>query len=165
MSRSLLKRLPQQIHHRNKEMKTELTHLEQYKMLREEIMHHIKEISRLESWGAVAVASVYTWLLLNDKSISRRYLWFIPSCIILICATRCYISTARIYMIAKYLARIEEAEFGKDSHLPGWERYLRRPDSRALSTASFIAAALIWTIIFATSMTVSWFYYHKSPMG
>src|SRR5689334_815416 len=106
-------------------MDTNLTHLEQYKMLRDEIMQHVREIYRTELVAAVAAGSVYTWLLLHrqDAGATSPVVWFIPPCLLVACALRCVDLIVRIKGIAKYLRTVEEVAFADDAKLPGWERY------------------------------------------
>ena len=65
-------------------MDTQLTHLEQYKMLREEISaQNIRETYRTELVAAVAAATAYAWLLLHKQDVPR-IAWFIPPFLIFV---------------------------------------------------------------------------------
>ena len=137
-------------------MDNQLTDLDQYKMLREELMQHFREVYRTEISGAIAVGAVYTWLLLHKQGITPRAIWFIPPLVIFVCAIRCLALAISIKVIAGYLRRIEEAAFGQDDILPGWERYISERGRRRLLLSFYVFAAVAWGLMFAGSIIASW---------
>jgi len=100
-------------------MDTHLFHFDQYKMLREEIMHHMCEADRTGFWGITAAGMVYTWLILHKDVSPPTAAWFISPCVILFCSFRILVITHRMLSIAEYLRRIERVEFGQETELPG----------------------------------------------
>lgn len=139
-------------------MDVQLTHLEEYKALREEIMQHIREIYRTELICAVAVGVTYTWLLLHKESILIRLIYFIPPVILLVGALRCFALIRQIKTVSEYFICIEEAAFGQDTDIPDWEHFLR--DRRKNSHAQLfdIVAASVWVIAIVASIAVSWIF-------
>lgn len=135
-------------------MSTQLSHRDQYKMLREEIMLYASEIYRTEVYGSIAVGSIYTWLLLHKNDITTRPVWFIAPCLIFVCAIRCLIFIVRIKSIAGYLMRIEEIVFKQEDKLLGWERY--KHCIRWIDITDNIIAILAWTLAFTGSIVFSW---------
>ena len=137
-------------------MDTNLTHLEQYKMLRDEIMQHVREIYRTELVAAIAAGSVYAWLLLHrqDAGATSPAAWFIAPGLLVACALRCVDLIVRIKGIAKYLRTIEEVAFRDDSKLPGWERYKVKRSWHDIT--SVVLAALLWLVVIGGSISGSW---------
>jgi hypothetical protein len=128
-------------------------HLEQYKMLREEIMFNMNQLYSTETYTAVAVAAVYAWLLVNKHRISVRAVWFIPSFLIFVSSIHCLFLSLRLSMMGGYLRRIEEVAFKQDTTLPGWERYLNT--QRWVNTSDFGLASIAWVLAFGGSMLIS----------
>lgn len=133
----------------------QLSHLDQYKMLREEIMQCIRETYRTESITAIAAATVYTWLLLHKQDVPH-IAWFVPPFLIFLATMRLLNLWRQISFVAGYLRLIEEAAFGNDSKLPGWERYTNAGSHRLFATICNTAAAIVWVIILVGSTVASW---------
>lgn len=136
------------------DMDSKLSHIDQYKMLREEIMEYTREIYRTEVYVAFAVGSIYTWLMLHTDGIKTPIVWFIAPCLIFLSAIRCLIFVVRIKSIGRYLRRIEEVAFGKEARLPGWEQY--KGGFNRLDIFDNIIATLAWVLAFAGSIIISW---------
>lgn len=135
------------------------TQAEQYKMLREEIVQHMVEIYRTQVWGAVAVGSIYTWLLANRDKIPSRAIWFIGPIVILGCMIRCWDLVRRMAGISPYLCRLERIAFS-DPYAPGWERY--KIENPKMDRDTNARAAVVWTAFFLCSVMASvWF--SRSP--
>src|SRR6266478_7826444 len=98
----------------------QITHQDQYKMLRDEIMVNLHEIYLTQGWGAVGVASIYTWLITKPEHHISPLAWFLPPSLILLCMIRCYMLVGQISAVAKYLIQIEEASFGEHAKVLGW---------------------------------------------
>jgi hypothetical protein len=137
-------------------MDTQLSHLEQYKMLREEIMQNIREIYRTESVTAIAAAAVYTWLLLHRQDVTR-VAWSIPPFLIFVATIRLLNLSIQINFVAGYLRLIEKAAFGNDTKLPGWERYTSAGAHRRFSAICNTVAGIVWVIVLVGSTVASWF--------
>lgn len=141
-------------------MDTKLSHLDEYKMLREEIMEHMREAKRTEFWGVSATGAVYAWLLLNKGAtavVPHAVLFFSPCAIVFCCGFRALAITRRMRSIAGYLKRIEEIAFGQDPKLPGWERYIGKDVGHFRLFSPALNACLFWPALFIASIVASWF--------
>jgi hypothetical protein len=134
-----------------------LSHSDEYKMLREEIMQHMRDISRAQTWAVVAGGATYAWLVTHRELLTGpwRYAWFISPVIALACAVINLEVDYRMRHIAKYLQRIEEAEFGQDAEAPGWEHYKRA--HRSSDLFGNLLGIVLWIVAVAGSFAVSWF--------
>ncbi len=89
-------------------IQTGLTHLDQYKMLREEIMQNMRALDTVQYAGAVGAAGIYTWLILNAPHVSSKFIWFVPTAALVFCSVKSWDLTNRIWQIATYLVQIRE---------------------------------------------------------
>jgi hypothetical protein len=137
-------------------MDTQLSHLDQYKMLREEIMQHMREANRTEFWGVTAAGVVYAWLIVHKGALPLAA-WFISPCVILFCGLRVLSITLRMRSVAEYLRRIEKIAFGHESELPGWERYLDKYVGHFKFLSPAFNAIIFWTLMVIASAVASWF--------
>ena len=135
-------------------METELTHADEYKMLREEIMLRIKATHQTELVGAIGVGFVYSWLIVHKGNNIPAILWFIGPCLVALCAISCFVNVFEMRRIGKYLAQIEEAAFGQDQKLIGWEREQRV--QRRVVNAHLALSVSIWGLAFAATFWASW---------
>jgi hypothetical protein len=140
-----------------------ISHAEQYKALREEIMLYIQQVYRTELSAAVAVGATYAWLLVNKSSAAPvikvpAIVWAIPPFLIFLSLVRCSLLVLEMKRIAIYLKRIEEAAFGSDPQLPGWERFKVSKmgssfDKKTIATAGFLwVTAQVATVWFSLAM-------------
>jgi len=136
-----------------------LTHLEQYKMLREEIMQNIRVMDFIQYVAGIGAGVIYTWQLQNKIYVSPRFLWFIAPALIVFCALKYLDLNNRIWQIAAYLARIEEIAFANDSKRPGWERYKKDHKLSLYDKLLFAATAAAWLILLIGSVFLSAFLY------
>jgi|SRR5579883_3246684 len=136
---------------------SQLSHIDEYKMLREEIMQHMKGLTQAQTWAVVAGGAVYGWLMTHREMLVGpwRFGWFIPPFIGVACSIISLETDYRIAHIAAYLRRIEESEFGQDSNLPGWERYKRH--HRSSDKFGNLLGVALWTIAIIGSFALSWF--------
>jgi hypothetical protein len=138
-------------------MDAPLSHSDQYKMLREEIMMYIRETYRTEFSAALAVGVVYTWLLLHKgDATAPRVAWFVPPFVLLLSAIRCLTLIVQIRIIASYLRRIEERIFHGDEQLPGWERYMLGGHHRWFINSANLFAVAVWILAILGSAAGSW---------
>ena len=135
-------------------METQISQLDQYKMLRDEVMQYMREAYNTQVAAAIAAASVYTWLLLHKHDVPSRAVWFVPPCVILVGALRAFELTLRIRSIGGYLKRIESCASGPDSELSGWEHY--KSAHRWIDISANLSAIIIWSLEFAASIVASW---------
>jgi hypothetical protein len=135
-------------------MDIEPFYLEQYKMLRDEITFTMGQIYSTETYGAIAVAGVYAWLLLNAARISIRAVWFIPPLLIFVCAIHCLVLALRLSMIGGYLRSIEEVVLGMNGPIGGWEHY--KLSHRWVETSDFVLASVAWTLATTAAIGISW---------
>lgn len=138
---------------RNVLMDEQSFHLEEYKMLREEIMQDIREIYRTETLAAIAVVSVYTWLLTHRQEVAVHIAWFIPPCVIVVCMLRCLDLTLRINAIGQYLKQMEEVVFKDKAPVFGWEHY--KGARRWIDRSSSIIATGVWVLVLIVSIITS----------
>jgi hypothetical protein len=131
-------------------------HLEQYKMLREEVMQHMREMYRTEFWGAAAIAAVFSFLF-SSKQPAGNLMWFIPPLVILVCGVRTRVLFGRIRLISTYLQKIEKEVFAFDPKLPGWERYLK--DNAGVDV--IITATCIYAFALVGALAASLYFYYQ----
>jgi hypothetical protein len=135
---------------------TQLTHLEQYKMLREEVMQAIRATDAVQYATALSTAAIYTWLIVNRDKVFSDLLWFVAPFLIMFCALKSADLTKRIWQIARYLALIEEASFAQDSPLPGWERYKFGYNLVGYDKFQTAATTTAWLLLLAGSFVLSY---------
>jgi len=135
----------------------QVSHSEEYKMLREEILQHMRGLTQAQTWAVVGGGAVYAWLMTHRELLTGpwRYAWFIPPVIGLACSIISLETDYRIRHVAAYLRRIEEAAFGKDSEVPGWEHY--KTAHRSSDTFGNLLGAALWVVAIAGSFALSWF--------
>jgi hypothetical protein len=133
-----------------------LSHADEYKALRDEMLQHIQQIYRTETYAAVAVSGCYTWLILQKhNSVSLPFvIWLIPPTILLLSSLRCLHLVRNMEIIGRYLTLIEKDAFN-DSKVPGWERFKTDKTNRFLDQQSNILAGGIWVLAIATSIILS----------
>jgi hypothetical protein len=133
-----------------------LSHGDQYKMLREEIMQRMRDIHQTEIFGAIGLGIVYAWLILHDAAVSSPILWFIGPSIVVLGAISCWVNVFEIWRIGGYLAQIEEIAFAGDEKLPGWERYQKiSARERRLVRFHLSLSVTIWICAFVLTIWAS----------
>jgi hypothetical protein len=109
--------------------------IEEYKLLREEILENQREANRTELSCALALGAFYGWLLLHKSSITSPAVWYIGPFIVIVSMIRNAILTYRINQTGGYLKLGEDVLLDNKSKAPGWEHYLaincRRGGKRA----------------------------------
>ena len=134
-----------------------LTHGDEYKLLRDEIMQRLRDIHQTELFGAIGLGIVYSWCILNKKDITSPILWFIGPCVVALCGISCLVNVFEIWRIGQYLARIEEVVFAHDKDLMGWEREQSRPGKQPLYVKGHFALSIsLWVLAFTATIWVSW---------
>jgi len=137
-------------------METDSFHIDQYKMLRDEIMQHMREVDRTWSWGVIAAGAVYAWLILHWGAKIPTLAWFISPGVILFCGIRVLVITLRMTSIAGYLRRIEARFFSEDSDLPGWECFLEKDIGHYSGLSPANTAIAFWIFMLLTSAFTSY---------
>jgi hypothetical protein len=137
-------------------------HLEEYKMLREEILEHLKEIYRTEALGAAAIVSVYTWLFTHDRAIIPAVAWYVPPFVLLVCAARCFDLTSKVSDIGKYLKNLEKLIFHEAASTFGWEHY--KSERPWMGRRSVGVSILFWATAFAVILVTSLRLSNQSPL-
>jgi hypothetical protein len=130
-------------------------YLEQYKMLRDEIMFTIGQIYSTETYTVIVVVAIYAWLFVNASRVSVRAVWFVPTCLILLSAIHCLILALRLSLLGEYLRSIEETVFGQNNNVPGWERY-KLSHGQLIENTDHILSLLGWMVGFVASIALSW---------
>jgi hypothetical protein len=136
-------------------MDTKLSHLDEYKTLREEITLYQHEMHRTWLWAIIAAGAVYTWLPLHRSDVNTHlpsYVWWIPPILLFFCAIRYFLFRVCIRRLDRYLFKIEEDAFGQDK-LPGIGHYER---SWLWDVASFIGPGFFWLGLIICSIALSW---------
>jgi hypothetical protein len=133
-------------------MENKLTHADEYKMLRDEIIHHLEEMSRIEFWTATSIGVVYAWLA--SQKPDQPAVWCICPALVMLAALRTGAIVRRMHTIAEYLKRIEKSEFKDDSELPGWEHYLHKIGHWKLLTPAMIGL-ITWVLLFVFTIMAS----------
>jgi hypothetical protein len=123
-------------------------HVEQYKMLREEIFFHLKETRKLEIYAITGISILYAWLITHDTTSIKFFIgFFIP----ILGGIRSWVSLTRIKEIAGYLRKLEQAFFTENDYPKGWEIYFDSlPQERTSMTEiayGFWVVLLLVTII------------------
>ena len=136
-------------------MADQVTHTDQYKMLRDEIMQNTRTLDTVQYTAAIGAAAVYTWLIVNKSQVTLQIIWFIPFGLLLFCAVKSWDLYRRIMEIAVYLARLEEDAFGDDSQIPGWERYKKRNNISLYDRLLYISSAFAWLVALVGSFIFS----------
>jgi hypothetical protein len=133
-----------------------LTHGDEYKMLREEIMQRLRDIHQTEIFGAIGIGLVYSWCILNKKDITSPILWFIGPCVVALCGISCAINVFEIWRIGRYLARIESVVFAHDE-LKGWEHEQSRPGiQHRYVKGHFALSVILWAVALGATIWASW---------
>lgn len=127
-------------------------HLEQYKMLKTEIMSHVEETRKLEIYSIGAIAAIYSWFITRSTLPSRA--WLIALLIPLLGGLRTYTLYKRIGLLSEYLREIENKIFKDENKLIGWERYFHsksllvyKKQGIPFSSIVFWVSLLVVTII------------------
>lgn len=107
--------------------------LEQYKMLRTEVIDLVKETRSLEVLVVGAIAALFAWLVTQRKTDLR--LWFLAPVLALFGGLRALGLYVRIGDIAGYMKTIELQS--AVPNLPGWETYFEKNNTFALSWITF----------------------------
>ena len=134
-----------------------LTHADQYKYLREELLLHIQSVKQTEFAGAIAAGTVYAWLIINKQDLPSSVLWLVGPGVILLCGIRCLALTILIRQMAGYLRLIEEESFGNVPKLVGWERHLTRLDQQIFIWGSVAASVFLWSLAILLALGASWY--------
>ena len=132
-----------------------ITHLEQYKMLRDEIMQHMRALDTVQNAGAVSAAAIYGWLILHKTGVVFSAAWFAPA-ILIFCALKSLDIGLQMRHVAVYLAVLETAAFGDDPTLPGWEQYKVRNRISFYDNMLFAANSVAWFLAILGSTYLSW---------
>ena len=92
-----------------------LSHLDEYKALREEITMCQHEMHRTWLWATIAAGAIYTWLPSHRSDINSIHcswlVWFIPPFLLFFCALRYRNFWLRIRSLADYQYKIEGDAF------------------------------------------------------
>lgn len=125
-------------------------HAEQYKMLREEIIFHVKETRKLEIYAVTAIYGLYAWLIANNGDV---FSFFLATPIPILGAMRSNVSLKRIKEIAAYQRKLECFLFStyptEIKIPPGWENYFNSIETK--SSLTNIAKGF-WIIVIASTI-------------
>jgi len=141
---------------------------DEYKCLREEMMQHMRDMSRIQMWAVVGAAAIYTWLATNisDKKLAPstwRFAWFIAPVIISVCCLRGLEILVRIKHLGAYLLRLEEAAFPQGCAVGGWEHHKR--EHKGSDRFGHILGTALWAAAVLGSFALSWWLWQRSPLS
>jgi hypothetical protein len=128
-------------------------HLEEYKSLRQEAQEWVKESTKIQTMTVTAVALVYVWLVKEAPRAQEedRWIWAVPSVIVMLAALRDFALFNRLKEISAYIALMEErytlVPDERTQHLCGWERWLKpRRDDKPLIARSIYTFWILFEI-------------------
>jgi hypothetical protein len=134
-------------------MESQISPLDQYKLLREEVMQCMREMYTTQVGAIVAAASVYTWLFIHKQQHPLpNFVWVVAPFIILAGALHSFELRLRIRSIGNYLKHLEEV--AASTGFPGWEHYKHKHS--AIDARTNILATAIWGFEFAGAILVCW---------
>jgi hypothetical protein len=128
-------------------------YLEQYRLLREEIIFTLGQLYNTEMYAAIAASAIYLWLSIYDGRLSVRAVWLIPPVLIFASAIHCLLLVLRVSMIGEYLKDIENVFVG-NGDIHGWEHF--KVSHPSVDTADFVLASCAWLSVFVASVAISW---------
>jgi hypothetical protein len=129
----------------------QITHQDEYRSLREEIMQAIQEVRRTEFWVVAGTGILYSWLIKNTGAHPPALTYWVGPAVVVTGGVRCAALFCQMRNIAVYLKRIETAAFGDDTDLPGWERFSRS----YLTTLPFWMGAALWLLMLFLATSAS----------
>jgi hypothetical protein len=132
-------------------------HLREYDSLRQEIAGHIEHTRKLEIYAVGALAAFYSWFLAAPKR--PAVILMIPIVLSVLAALRSYSTLSRIYEIAAYQQRIENAFALKRRGVMGWETYQFKPIAASwtkIPSPLRSTAAIFWFVLIASSIAAWW---------
>ena len=134
----------------------QITHLEQYKMLRDEIMYHTRGMDALKTTGAAAAAAIYSWLLLHPgEARAAPEIWYLPPAVLVYCGVEFLERYRRIAASAEYLSLLERDAFDDDP-LAGWERFKTGRGLRLYDRLLTAVASLLYFCGTVAAVYFSW---------
>ena len=132
---------------------------QQYELLRDEMLFHIKQIDALEFAAAVSIGATYAFLITHKADVPWG-MWFIPQVLIGLFGLRCIAHVLEMKRIGEFLLNIEEAAKKQSDSFLGWEcfkkggpRWIRRYDWVAMAIS-----ALVWVSMFGGSLFLSLYF-------
>lgn len=99
-------------------------HLQEYGVLREELLSLVGQINQIEKYVVAGTAIVYSWLAVNSMDgnslPTTNIFWFIPMLFTILGSLKVYMLKKGIMKIAKYLYNLEEV-FSSNNR--GWQHF------------------------------------------
>ena len=124
--------------------------IEEYKILKEELLSLVKEARLLETAAIAGTAGIYAWLVKTPNTDSIEKIgWWIPVLFPLFGAFRQIALLTRIMHIAEYIRALEK-EICKVSPF-GWETFLAEKRTSTSGNAISITAIIFWVCLLYTS--------------
>jgi hypothetical protein len=115
--------------------------LEEYRSLRKEIEMYITESRTQERYAVIAVAAIWTWLIVNKQTSSA--LWILPVLATALIAFREFAIRRHFQDIKDYIKTLEGA-----FDVKGWEHTTRRwslgSANTLLTSVLFVIALFAW---------------------
>jgi len=103
--------------------------LEEFRALRQEILHKVEANARLEVFAVTGAAAIYAWLTTSGTSL-ERLVWYIPVLLPVLGFLRAVRLGKQMVIAGDYLrlleTRIRPTEIERGIH--GWEGYVHQPE-------------------------------------
>ena len=127
--------------------------LEQYKLLREEVMSLISEFRKLEIIVIGGLAALYAWLVVNHQQYS--FIWYLGTLIAVLAGIRVFALFRRLERMAKYMRHIELLWPELENEVEGgWELYLKRTIEDQKSFFLRYSVVAFWLILIAATLAI-----------
>ena len=127
--------------------------LEEYKALRAEILHLVRQSYLFEAAILVGVGAIYSWLFSREPNSVNALVWWLPFGITVLGAIRELGVRLRLFQLAEYIRKIEP-EF-LSGEIGGWEHFLFSVRKKMRNTLLGISNILIWTAFVVTTLIVA----------
>jgi hypothetical protein len=139
-------------------------HLEQYKMLRTEIMSHVEETRKLEIYAIGAISAIYSWFITKPTLPTRA--WLIALLIPLLGGLRSYTLYKRIGLLTEYLREIESCVFTGNNKLVGWENYFQSKSLTSYKKQGISFSSIIfWLTLLAITIAAPAILVNQFPIS
>lgn len=139
-------------------------YLQEYQCLSREIEYRFKEISELEKYFVIAIATFYAWAF-TVKTAPPQYVWLIPVVLTIAGFFRTAFYMYIIDQISIYMVEIEK----KFDVFPCWEGRLQERRHRKgwvhLLFSLGGTSALFWMVALASSSLIAVFYERFRPLA
>jgi hypothetical protein len=128
---------------------------QQYELLRNEMLVHIKQINTLELGAAISIGATYAFLITHKTDVPCWGMWFIPQILILLFGIRCVAHTWEMKRIGEFLLTIEETAKNQSDSFLGWEHFKKSGRHWLHDWVTMTISAFIWIAAFVVTLISS----------